>query len=142
MKHAIQFLFLFLCFHHNVDAEPACHPECRWQCDDPVCPAACEVTCTDACSTGPCDDQECTCESFTEPVVGECTPPLSQQCTICNIEQTGRRCEKPNGERCTCELDCEQQCFWECQTPNCRKPTCELQCEQPACSVEVVFPRQ
>ena len=22
-----------------------CHPECRWQCDDPVCPAVCHPVC-------------------------------------------------------------------------------------------------
>ncbi len=27
------------------EVEGDCHPECRWQCDDPVCPAVCHPVC-------------------------------------------------------------------------------------------------
>lgn len=110
-----------------------CHPECRWACDDPVCPAVCrsiceEPVCETTCTRGP---------------ITQCHPPV---CTVrCPVDQ----CEADACPACEtvcdplvcttvdapCKIRCQAtECSWKCHLPsNCQRPHCVLQCEKPAC---------
>ncbi len=134
----ILFLSLSLSFvsHATDSTEAGCHPECSFQCDDPVCPALCSFSCPDTlCQTAPCDDSDCTCESFGELQIKECRLLAHAACPECDVGRSGRNCQNQAGRSCTCQTSCDAQpCTLSCQTPSfCPEPRCELQCESPAC---------
>lgn len=112
----------------------SCHPECTWQCDDPVCPAICAPLCMPP-SCQVCDNRTGTpvCQPY-----GACQiscPPNqceSDACPACEVQCTNP-CRYP-----TCFVQCEEaQCAWQCQKPSCPYPTCQLQCEAPACQAAI-----
>lgn len=112
----------------------ACHPECQWMCDNPICNPICTPVCQDpvcavSCSSGSPDN---------------CSTPR------CEIVCPGDACEKDDCP--TCETVCSQiscppghecaplceptNCAWSCIAPPpsiCPKPSCVLSCESPAC---------
>jgi len=118
-----------------------CHPECRWQCDDPVCPAQCHPIC---------DRPKCQVQ---------CEEPPCASCTVhcerpeCSVRCPKDMCEKESCPQCetvcapaACHTQCispapvcspmceEVNCNWKCAKPTlCPKPKCELACEKPAC---------
>ena len=114
-------------------------PECRWQCDDPVCFAECVPVC-----------EPPRCEAVCPEIIPAptCLPPVcSLSCTSASNSSVVDSCP-------SCEIRCNQpictpvdavcfnlceppDCSWKCTEPKqfqCRHPTCELQCEQPACA--------
>lgn len=132
-------VFLLLALYHQ-SSNSQCHPECTWQCSDPICPALCEINCNEGCSTTACDNAGCTCSSFIDTSINNCPAPLDSPCPVCDVTEKGQGCQNLQGDSCQCELSCEQYCTWDCQTPNnCPKPTCELQCEKPACEANNDF---
>lgn len=110
----------------------ACHPECTYQCDDPVCPASCVPVCL-------------------RPVCEVCVNSSSLICYPldgCYVRCPADMCESDSCPQCeticssnaclnipNCTVLCEEvQCAWQCSKPtNCPYPTCLLQCEMPAC---------
>lgn len=121
---------LFLAFLWLAVAQ-TCHPECRWQCDDPVCYAACQPVCRSP-----------VCEVCRNASGMECRP--TGQCTthcpddLCEMDECPA-CETLCPPLCqgrpNCFVQCEpMECDWRCVLPsNCPRPECHLQCEQPAC---------
>lgn len=126
------------------DEESKCHPECRWQCDDPVCPAICHPICERPKCEMKCDQTPC----------AECTvhcakPKCSVRCpkdmcelescpkceTICAPAECHTTCKAPEP---VCSPVCEDtKCEWKCKKPTtCPKPKCELQCEKPTCEAQ------
>jgi len=117
----------------------ACHPECRYLCDDPVCYPTCVAKV---------EPPRCTvnCNSCFIPEPGQCnfhcnSVSLSNgdfcEADSCPIAET--LCSElvcsnlPNGV--TCSVLCEAPVSgWHCVEPtHCKKPICKLQCEKPAC---------
>lgn len=116
----------------------ACHPQCSYACDDPVCPAECHAQ-----SSKP----KCTvsCNNSFVPIQGQCNFKCSNVVNITNV------CESDScplvetlctqlicidlPRTVTCTVLCEAPTAgWVCNKPkNCRQPICELQCEKPAC---------
>ncbi len=114
-----------------------CHPECHWQCDDPVCPAHCAPVCQapqcQRCfnvsgSLIDCTDVSPSCGVSCP--VDQCE---ADSCPACELQCSPALC---HGQPDTCLVLCEAlQCGWVCQLPaHCPRPTCQLQCEQPACA--------
>lgn len=133
---AFSLLIVLLTFTHCL----ACHPQCKWLCDDPVCSAVCEPEC----QAPRC---EVTCLNTTADPRSVCSHPICW--TTCG--DTMNQCESDNCPQCetrcgrlycqpsyTCQIQCEMpQCGWKCRKPDsCPKPQCQLMCEQPACKLE------
>jgi len=122
---------------------PACHPECRWQCDDPVCPAECHPLCNPSeceieCHEGPCAQCKVSCE---EP---ECTVRCPKEAcekgdcpkceTVCAPPKCSTECQAP--EPICAPVCAPTQCRLSCNKPHaCPRPKCELVCEKGNCSV-------
>lgn len=111
-----------------------CHPECTWQCDDPVCPADCTIHAGPLNCTVMCSDNGHYC--YPPRCTHECLDNVCEtdMCPICSILCEAPRCRfVPLGVRC--ETMCSQGMFsWSCKKPkNCPYPKCELMCEKPAC---------
>jgi hypothetical protein len=113
----------------------ACHPECSYQCDDPVCPAACSPVCLPpVCSrclnhSGVLEDCVATDQCYTRCPADQCE---AEQCPACEtLCPTGICRDAPD-----CVIQCEAtQCGWRCTLPlDCPLPVCVLQCEAPACA--------
>jgi len=130
---------------------PPCHPECRWQCDDPVCPAQCHPVCARPKCQMQCEELEaakCTVECERPQCSVRCPKDMCEkndcpQCeTVCSPAQCRTTCVAPK-PRCLplCE---ETKCDWKCKKPTlCPKPKCELLCEKPACEAQdPVAPQQ
>lgn len=104
----------------------ACHPECHYACDDPVCLAICETVCE-----APACEFNQTC-GYSPSCSVQCPLDMceSESCPVCETV-----CAPPPSETCG-QILCEAtSCSWKCRKPfNCPKPLCELQCEQPACA--------
>jgi len=116
-------------------------PNCRWQCDDPQCPAIChpvcerpkcemkceEVSCAKC--TVHCQRPQCTIRCPKEQCEKEGCPKCE---TVCAPAQCHTTCTAPEPK---CSPVCEElACTNKCAKPtNCAKPKCELQCEAPAC---------
>jgi hypothetical protein len=119
-----------------------CHPECRWQCDDPVCPAKCHPVCERPKCQVQCEETECAkCKV-------NCDKPK------CNVRCPKDMCEKDTCPKCetvcapaVCHTSCvapepkctpmceETKCDWKCAKPTlCPKPKCELVCDAPKCA--------
>jgi len=113
-------------------ASAACHPECRWACDDPVCHAACTPACA------PADCRVCTngtdCRALPWPFACTTRCPADQcesdACPACETV-----CPDVCGAAPGCAIECAApQCAWRCALPAaCAAPRCELACEAPAC---------
>lgn len=109
-------------------------PECRWLCDDPVCPAHCVPVCQ-----APRCQVHCTAPLTCTVQIPTCTtrcPPdqsPSDHCPACETVCQPTGC--PSG----CETLCEAPvCAWHCTKPAmCVQPRCELNCERPACEAAV-----
>jgi len=121
--------------------EGDCHPECRWQCDDPVCPAVCHPVCERPKCQIHCEETECAkCKIHCDkPQCNvRCPKDLCEKkdcpkCeTVCSPANCRTQCEAPNA---VCTPMCEAtKCDWKCKKPiTCPKPKCELVCERPAC---------
>jgi hypothetical protein len=109
----------------------SCHPECRWACDDPVCPAQCSAQCNPAaCQIVNASNLVCGA------VVPDCrilcspTPQCeSSECPACEVQ-----CDPPPTLCGDGTILCEAPvCGWQCVKPTCPLPQCELQCEAPTC---------
>lgn len=118
-----------------------CHPQCKWLCDDPVCPAKCHPVCARPkcqmnCEPTGCAACEVRCE---EPVCSvRCPKEMceSKNCpsceTVCRPAVCRTTCTAPEPN---CTPLCEKtKCAWKCKTPTlCPKPKCQLACEKPKC---------
>lgn len=121
-----------------------CKPECRWQCDDPVCPAQCHPVC---------ERPECEVECEETPCA-KCTVHCNRP--VCDVRCPKDMCEDDDCPKCetvchpancytsctapepTCGPVCkETQCSWSCKKPTlCPKPKCELVCDKTECEYE------
>lgn len=112
----------------------ACHPECRWQCDDPVCAAECSPVCREPVCEVVCDDgASCGAPKCSVRCGGgDAEQCEADSCPNCETVCDPPRCPASAGE---CSILCEPPvCEWQCRKPrNCPRPRCELQCEAPAC---------
>ncbi len=123
------FLLLFV-----ITITSACHPECHYQCDDPVCFAICEPVCEDPVCQYQCENNA-TCTGTPHCSV-RCPEDMceSDQCpaceTVCSPAAIGTDCFEN-----VCSPLCEETtCSWKCRLPsNCPQPICELACDAPAC---------
>jgi len=135
-------LLFFLVSVLSFVAADQCHPSCRWQCDDPSCPAVCHPVCSKPkcemrCEETPCAKCVVHCE---RPVCSircpkdECELQSCPKCeVVCAPPQCHTTCTAPE-PRCSpvCEeLDCAHKCA---KPTNCARPKCELQCEKVACA--------
>lgn len=118
-----------------------CHPECRWACDDPICPAVCHPICERPRCQMQCQETQCAkCTVHCErPVCSVrcpkdmCEKESCPKCeTVCSPAQCHTTCQAPEP---VCSPVCEEtRCDWKCRKPeNCPKPKCQLQCQKPAC---------
>jgi hypothetical protein len=133
-----------------LEVEKDCHPQCRWQCDDPVCPAKCHPVCERPKCQIQCEETACAkCKVH-------CDKPQ------CNVRCPKDMCEKKDCPKCetvcspaNCRTSCvapepvctpmceETKCDWKCKKPTtCPKPKCELQCDKPACAAKPPAPRR
>lgn len=117
-----------------------CHPECTYECSDPVCRADCQPVCK---------APNCSIiypMGVSPPViVGEilectifCPPDIceAEACPVCEVI-----CIRPICEDSTnCTVECQElECQWYCVKPtDCPAPVCELQCEQAACTGDLI----
>jgi hypothetical protein len=121
-----------------------CHPQCRWQCDDPSCPAQCHPVCERPkcqvhCEETPCAACKIHCDKPQCNV--RCPKDLceSTDCpkceTVCAPAKCRTACTAPNA---VCTPMCEEtKCDWKCKKPTlCPRPKCELVCEKPACAYQ------
>jgi hypothetical protein len=126
----------------ELEAPAACHPQCRWQCDDPQCPAQCHPVCERPkcqvhCEETPCAACKIHCDKPQCNV--RCPKDLceSTDCpkceTVCAPAKCRTACTAPNA---VCTPMCEEtKCDWKCKKPTlCPRPKCELVCEKPACA--------
>jgi len=121
-----------------------CHPTCRWQCDDPSCPAVCHPVCARPKCEMQCQQTECAkctvhCEQPECSVrcpKDMCEKDSCPKCeTVCAPAQCHTTCVAP---KANCAPLCEEtSCSWSCAKPTtCPRPKCELQCSKPACDVK------
>lgn len=116
----------------------ACHPECRWACDDPTCQAVCHPVCdAPLCIVSNATDPSC--ETYRPDCTIQCPPDMceSDMCPQCETV-----CQPPasicNDGTILCEAT---NCTWQCETPtNCPLPQCQLTCERPACESTAPLP--
>lgn len=121
-----------------------CHPQCRWACDDPACPALCHPVC-----------ERPQCEIQCEPLsMADCD--VSCKKPVCNVRCPKDLCEKADCPQCEtvcqtadckaicqppepkCEPICKDtKCDWQCEKPSvCAKPKCQLTCEPVKCAAK------
>lgn len=136
-----------LCFSVVSATKTQCHPQCKWLCDDPVCPAKCHPVCARPkcqmnCEPTGCAACEVRCE---EPVCSvRCPKEMceAQDCpgceTVCRPAVCRTTCTAPEPN---CTPLCEKtKCAWKCKTPTlCPKPKCQLTCEKPSCDEASTF---
>jgi len=111
----------------------AANPECRWACDDPVCPAHCVPVCAAPRCQIQCDPGH-SCPFSVPSCTTRC--PLDQS-PADNCPQCETVCSPVNCPGChpLCEATV---CNWHCTKPAmCVQPRCELVCERPACEGNV-----
>jgi len=143
MKTVLALVLLCVTAAMALEMKAKCHPECRWQCDDPVCPAQCHPVCARPKCEMQCQETAC----------AQCTVHCEQP--ECSVRCPKDMCEKDECPKCetvcapaecrpTCiapEANCaplcvETQCNWSCAKPTtCPRPKCELQCEKPKCDI-------
>lgn len=127
-------LLLMVVVSATMSVVHACHPECRWACDDPVCVAQCEPVCEEPRCEINCGGTDVRCQvpacSVRCPAVDMCESDTCPQCEtvcqppICLPLEAGAECAP------LCEAP---RCTWQCHKPTCEPPRCELACERPAC---------
>lgn len=124
-------IVLFLSWFWVSSVTAACHPECHWACDDPVCQAVCQPIC---------DVPVCILVNASNPVCDSYQPSCAVQCppNMCEADACPNCetiCQPPSSLCNDGSLLCEAaNCTWQCRKPtNCVYPQCELQCEHPAC---------
>ncbi len=120
-----------------VNGGNGCHPECRYECNDPVCEAECTsvfkpLNCRVQCTGNYTGNCRYACDILQPP--NECE---SEHCPAAEIVCTELHClGLPGG--ITCEVLCDAlQGSWKCTKPseqNCPLPECELMCDAPACA--------
>jgi len=126
----------------NAQAATDCHPQCRWQCDDPVCPAQCHPICERPKCQVHCEETPCAaCKIHCDKPQCNVRCPKDmcekQDCpkceTVCAPAKCRTACTAPNA---VCTPMCEDtKCEWKCKKPTlCPRPKCELVCEKPACA--------
>jgi hypothetical protein len=117
----------------------ACHPQCRYFCDDPVCNATCVPKCLPPACVIQCDTNSSSIKCYAPSCHVRCPPDMceSDACPSCETVCEPPQCfdqqtyQKYDGCQNLCEAT---SCAWECSKPlNCPQPRCELMCEQPAC---------
>lgn len=119
-------------------ATSACHPECRYACDDPVCSAICKPHCRAPVCQISCEnpEHERNCASphcWNRCAEDQCEADTCPACeTVCSPFVHCR------SHGAVCSPLCEAPvCSWKCRKPiagqECPLPRCELQCERPAC---------
>jgi hypothetical protein len=124
-----------------------CHPQCKWLCDDPVCPAKCHPVCARPKCQMDCKPTECAkCEVHCEEPVCSVRCPKEmcemEDCpaceTVCRPAVCRTTCTAPEPN---CSPLCEKtKCAWKCKTPElCPKPKCQLTCEKPSCDEASTF---
>jgi len=150
MGHLLLFLSIstvVIAVELKVESSVSCHPQCKWLCDDPVCPAKCHPVCARPkcqmnCEPTGCAACEVRCE---EPVCSvRCPKEMceSKNCpsceTVCRPAICRTTCTAPEPN---CTPLCEKtKCAWKCKTPTlCPKPKCQLACEKPKCDTESTF---
>eukprot|EP00933_Yihiella_yeosuensis_P016649 TRINITY_DN1412_c0_g1_i7.p1 TRINITY_DN1412_c0_g1~~TRINITY_DN1412_c0_g1_i7.p1 ORF type:complete len:210 (+),score=3.11 TRINITY_DN1412_c0_g1_i7:29-658(+) len=129
--------------------ESSCHPQCKWQCDDPACPAVCHPICARPkcqmqCEELPCPKCDVHCEKPACSV--RCPKSLCEKddcpkCeTVCSPPVCHTACIAPKPK---CAPLCEAtNCDWKCRKPlMCPRPKCELVCEKPACEYKPPVPQ-
>jgi len=124
------------------EAEVGCHPECRWQCDDPVCPAKCHPVCERPKCQVHCEELEaakCTANCDKPKCNVRCPKDLcsKEDCpkceTVCSPAVCRTACIAPE-PKCT-PLCQETKCDWKCKKPSlCPRPKCELVCDKASCA--------
>jgi hypothetical protein len=141
----VSFFFFFFLFTLLVHTSLACHPECTYQCDDPVCKAVCNYVVVRNVN---CNVQ---CNGSYTPLRGQCfqTPAChiivpddqceSDSCPVAQVQCGSVYCNPAPPRGIVCSTLCEEvELAWKCRKPTiqdgCREPICELQCEQPACA--------
>ncbi len=135
MRNLLLLCLVFCCGTYvNAEDDTSCHPTCRWQCDDPKCPAICDTVCGETeCLQTTCDDPDCHCSSFGTLETLNCSP-LANDCPLCEVGRSGIDCLNGQGQACSCAVRCQtRECNLVCHKPACPKPQCELVCEQPPC---------
>jgi hypothetical protein len=134
----------------------ACHPQCRWACDDPVCTAVCAPHCQPPRCQVQCDNNA-TLAIDDDGLGGNglyCSPPSctvrcpqdmceNEMCPQCETVCLPLACSPHHvAQQAQCQVLCEApQCDWQCRKPaigenGCHSPRCELQCERPACEAQ------
>jgi hypothetical protein len=141
----------------------ACHPECKFTCDDPIFPAICDNSCHDVpnChleNTDPicfakcspvCKEAKCQtqCEALQPALCSvHCDPPKCKvrcpkdQCESDSCPQCETICEP---EKCystcinptpNCTILCEaSDCSWTCIKPECSEPKSKIVCDPTSC---------
>jgi len=114
-----------------------CHPECRYQCSDPVCPAKCQAV-----IEPPQCQAQCSNNVYTPSCYFSCHAELSgnqceaDQCPLVTILCSPLTCYNVPVNT-TCQILCEEPVAnWKCTKPTvieCPEPECQLFCELPAC---------
>jgi len=146
-KIALLACFVAFAAATELAVQAQCHPQCKWLCDDPVCPAKCHPVCARPKCQMDCQQSECAkCEVHCEEPVCSVRCP-KQMCelegcpeceTVCRPAVCRTTCTAPEPN---CSPLCEKtKCAWKCKTPTlCPKPKCQLTCEQPGCTEESKF---
>lgn len=116
--------------------EGNCFPECKWQCDQPSCPAVCEPQCEKPscelrCEKLPATSCDIRCEKPSCEVRCSRTNCKEGGCPICENVCMPAKCQTV----CTpatpvCKPTCSApKCTWSCKKPaSCPKPKCNLGC--------------
>jgi hypothetical protein len=114
----------------------ACHPECSWQCDNPVCAAVCEPVCQPY-NCSQCISTTTTTTECQKIHVGCAVNIQQDQCETDQCPVAELVCANLCQGISNCSITCAQlECGWSCQKPdNCPYPVCQLNCEQPACEI-------
>ena len=125
-------IFIILLISNILTVVGTCHPECKYQCDDPVCPADCIPVCIPpVCSRCINVSNIQTCHQIYYGCISHCPEDM---CEADSCPQCETRCYPYCEGIENCQIMCEElQCSWKCSKPSCRKPICSLQCEAPAC---------
>jgi len=140
-KRSMRTMLLLVALALSLAAAEKCHPQCKWQCDDPTCPALCHPVCERPKCQMQCEETTCAkCTVHCEKPVCTIRCPKDQcekegcpKCeSVCKPAHCHTTCEAPEPK---CQPVCEElTCFNKCIKPtNCAKPKCELQCERAAC---------
>jgi len=145
MRASVLCVGLWVALLAHLGGATMCHPQCKWQCDDPSCPAVCHPVCERPKCEMRCEETTC----------ARCT--VNCERPVCSIRCPKDHCEKEACPKCesvcapaSCHTQCqapapscspvceELSCASKCVKPtNCAKPKCELQCEKAACEEAV-----